>query len=128
MLPDALAKPLMTHVGVDRLAALHAGVDSVRRGGTISLVGVYGGMADPMPMMTLFDKQVQLRMGQANVKRWVPEIMPLLTDDDPLGVEDFATHRLPLDGAPDAYATFQAKEDGMVKVVLKPALDAAGAR
>ncbi len=128
MLPDALAKPLMTHVGVDRLAAFHAGVDSVRRGGTISLVGVYGGMADPMPMMTLFDKQVQLRMGQANVKRWVPEIMPLLTDDDPLGVEDFATHRLPLDGAPDAYATFQAKEDGMVKVVLKPGLDAGAAR
>ena len=79
-------------------------------------------------MMTLFDKQVQLRMGQANVKRWVPEIMPLLTDDDPLGVEDFATHRLPLDGAPDAYATFQAKEDGMVKVVLKPGLDAGAAR
>jgi S-(hydroxymethyl)glutathione dehydrogenase/alcohol dehydrogenase len=124
LLPDAVAKPLMTHVGVDRLAAFQAGADSVRRGGTISLVGVYGGMADPMPMMTLFDKQVQIRMGQANVKRWVPEILPLLTDEDPLGVEDFATHRLPLEGAPDAYATFQAKEDGMVKVVLKPDLAA----
>ncbi len=124
MLPDALAKPLMTNVGVDRLAALYTAVESVRRGGTISLSGVYGGMADPMPMMTLFDKQVQVRMGQANVKRWVPEILPLLTDDDPLGVDEFATHRLPLEAAPDAYATFQAKEDGMVKVVLKPELAA----
>jgi len=81
----------------------------VRRGGTISLSGVYGGMVDPLPMMTLFDKQVQLRMGQANVKRWVPDILPLLTDDDPLGVDDFATHRLPLEAAPGAYADFQAK-------------------
>ena len=110
----------MTTVGVDRLAAVQSAVDAVRRGGTISLSGVYGGMADPLPMMTLFDKQVQLRMGQANVKRWVPDILPLLTDDDPLGVDDFATHRLPLDAAPAAYADFQAKKDGMVKVVLKP--------
>ena len=92
----------------------------VRRGGTISLSGVYGGAADPINMMTLFDKQIQLRMGQSNVKRWVPDLMPLLTDDDPLGVEQFATHRLPLNSAPDAYATFQKKQDGMVKVVLKP--------
>ena len=75
----------------------------VRRGGTISLSGVYGGAADPINMMTLFDKQIQLRMGQANVKRWVPDILPLLTDDDPLGTESFATHRLPLNAAPDAY-------------------------
>jgi S-(hydroxymethyl)glutathione dehydrogenase/alcohol dehydrogenase len=119
-LPDAVAKKLMTTVGIDRLAALQSAVDAVRRGGTISLSGVYGGMADPMPMMTLFDKQVQLRMGQANVKRWVPDILPLLTDDDPLGVDGFATHRLPLDAAPGAYADFQAKKNGMVKVVLSP--------
>ena len=96
LLPDAIAAPLMQKAGVDRLAALHSAIDIVRRGGTISLIGVYGGMADPMPMMTMFDKQIQLRMGQANVKRWVDDIMPLLTDDDPLGVDTFATHRLPL--------------------------------
>ena len=73
-----------------------------------------------MPMMTLFDKQIQLRMGQANVKRWVDQIMPLLGDDDPLGVDDFATHRLPLDAAPHAYDIFQRKADGAVKIVLKP--------
>ena len=99
---------------------LHTAIDLVRRGGTISIVGVYGGMTDPLPMMTMFDKQIAIRMGQANVKRWVGDILPLLTDEDPLGVDDFATHHLPLEAAPEAYATFQAKDDGMVKVVLSP--------
>jgi threonine dehydrogenase-like Zn-dependent dehydrogenase len=120
MLPDMLAKPLFEHAGVDRLNALYTAIDTVRRGGTISLSGVYGGMADPLPMLTMFDKQIQLRMGQANVKRWVGDIMPLLNDDDPLGVDDFATHVLPLEDAPAAYKTFQEKRDGMVKVQLKP--------
>jgi threonine dehydrogenase-like Zn-dependent dehydrogenase len=120
LLPDALAKPLMQKAGVDRLDALYNAIDVVRRGGTISLIGVYGGMADPMPMLTLFDKQVQLRMGQANVKKWVDDIMPLLTDDDPLGVDAFATHTLPLADAPYAYEIFQKKKDGAVKIVLKP--------
>jgi threonine dehydrogenase-like Zn-dependent dehydrogenase len=120
LLPDTIADPLMQKVGVDRLAALYSAIDIVRRGGTISLSGVYGGASSPLPMLTLFDKQIQLRMGQANVRRWIDDIMPLLTDADPLGVEDFATHRLSLDEAPHAYETFQKKEDGMVKVVLKP--------
>ena len=120
LLPDALAAPIIERAGTDRLAALYSAFDLVRRGGTVSLSGVYGGAADPIPMMQLFDKQLQLRMGQANVKRWVPEILPLLTDDDPLGVDDFHTHALPLDAAPEAYRTFQKKEDGMIKVVFKP--------
>jgi threonine dehydrogenase-like Zn-dependent dehydrogenase len=120
LLPDTLAAKLMTTAGIDRLAALHTAIDLVRRGGTISLSGVYGGMADPMPLLTMFDKQIQLRMGQANVHRWIPEILPLLNDADPLGTHDFATHRLPLDAAPEAYATFQEKRDGTVKVLLQP--------
>jgi threonine dehydrogenase-like Zn-dependent dehydrogenase len=119
-LPSPVGRAVMKHAGVDRLAALNSAIALVRRGGTISLSGVYGGAADPINMMTLFDKQIQLRMGQANVKRWIPDLMPLLTDDDPLGVETFATHRLPLSSAPDAYEAFQKKQDGMVKVVLKP--------
>jgi threonine dehydrogenase-like Zn-dependent dehydrogenase len=119
-LPDALAAKLMERAGVDRLSALHLAIEVVRRGGTISLIGVYGGMADPLPMLTLFDKQVQLRMGQANVKSWVDEIMPLLSDEDPLGVDDFATHKVPLDEAPAGYEMFQEKRDGAVKVLLKP--------
>jgi threonine dehydrogenase-like Zn-dependent dehydrogenase len=121
LLPNALAERLMTRAGVDRLAALHLAIEMVRRGGTISIVGVYGGMTDPLPMLTLFDKQVTLRMGQANVRTWVDDILPLLTGDgDPLGVDDFATHRLPLAEAREAYAMFQAKRDGAVKVLFKP--------
>jgi threonine dehydrogenase-like Zn-dependent dehydrogenase len=121
MLPDRVARKMMETAGIDRLAAFHLAIDIVRRGGTISIIGVYGGMIDPLPMLTLFDKQIQLRMGQANVKRWIDDIMPLLArDDDPLGVDDFATHRLPLELAPHAYEMFQKKSDGAVKVVLQP--------
>ncbi|MDQ0792548.1 zinc-dependent alcohol dehydrogenase [Streptomyces sp. B1I3] len=120
LLPDAVAERLMDTLGVDRLAALHAAIDIVRRGGTVSLSGVYGGAVDPMPMLTMFDKQIQLRMGQANVHRWVDDILPLLTDEDPLGVDSFATHRLPLEEGPQAYKTFQEKADGMIKTLLTP--------
>ncbi|NWF28751.1 glutathione-dependent formaldehyde dehydrogenase [Streptomyces sp. PKU-EA00015] len=120
LLPGRVARLVMEHVGVDRLEAFYTAIDAVRRGGTISLAGVYGGMADPVPMLTLFDKQIQLRMGQANVRRWTDDILPLLTDADPLGVEGFATHTLPLEKGPEAYATFQAKADGMIKTLLKP--------
>src|SRR5918992_1893938 len=119
-LPDAVAEKLMERASIDRLNALYLAIDIVRRGGTISLSGVYGGMADPLPVLTIFDKQNQLRMGQANVKRWADDIMPLLMDGDPLGVEGFATHRLPLDEALRGYEMFQKKEDGAVKVLLEP--------
>jgi threonine dehydrogenase-like Zn-dependent dehydrogenase len=120
-LPKRLTAPLMARVGLDRMSAVYTAIDAVRRGGTVSLIGVYGGQSDPMPLMTMFDKQLQLRMGQANVKRWVDDIMPLLLDDaDPLGTEDFATHRVPLSEAPAAYEAFQKKADGTVKVVFRP--------
>jgi threonine dehydrogenase-like Zn-dependent dehydrogenase len=120
LLPDPLEAKLMERAGVDRLHALYLAIEIVRRGGTISLSGVYGGMADPLPMLTLFDKQIQLRMGQANVKRWVDDLMPLLLDGDPLGVDGFASHHLPLEQAPEAYAKFQKKQDGFVKALLRP--------
>jgi threonine dehydrogenase-like Zn-dependent dehydrogenase len=121
LLPAPATRMLMEKAGIDRLSVLHAAIDTVRRGGTISLSGVYGGMADPMPMMDLFDKQIQLRMGQANVKRWIDDIMPLLQEDsDPLGTEDLATHKLPLEQAPHAYEIFQKKQDGAIKILLQP--------
>jgi threonine dehydrogenase-like Zn-dependent dehydrogenase len=120
MLPDVLGEKIMQTAGVDRLNAFYLAIDIVRRGGTISLIGVYGGTADPLPMLTLFDKQIQLRMGQANIKKWVDDIMPLLTDSDPLGVESFHTHQLPLADAPHAYEIFQKKQDGAIKILLKP--------
>ncbi|THA76168.1 zinc-dependent alcohol dehydrogenase [Streptomyces sp. A0592] len=119
-LPDAMARAVMKRAGVDRLSALYTAIDLARRGGTVSLSGVYGGAADPMPLLTMFDKQLTLRMGQANVWRWVEDILPVLTDGDPLGVEDFATHRLPLEEGPGAYKMFQEKKDGAVKVLFTP--------
>jgi threonine dehydrogenase-like Zn-dependent dehydrogenase len=120
LVPDAIMEKVMTVVGIDRLAALNTAIEAVRRGGTISLSGVYGGATDPLPLMRMFDKQIQLRMGQANVWRWVPDILPLLVDGDALGVDEFATHRVPLEEAPQAYMNFREKKDGYVKVLLKP--------
>ncbi|WP_043497651.1 zinc-dependent alcohol dehydrogenase [Georgenia sp. SUBG003] len=125
MLPDFLARPLFTKAGVDRLAALHAAIGVVRRGGTVSLSGVYGGMVDPMPLMEMFDKQLNLRMGQANVRRWIDDVLPLVSDPaDPLGVLDLRTHRMSLEDAPHGYEIFQKKDDGAIKVVLDPSLPA----
>jgi threonine dehydrogenase-like Zn-dependent dehydrogenase len=121
LLPDALARPMFEQVGSDRMSVLYDSIASVRRGGTISLSGVYGGAASPLPMLQMFDKGIQLRMGQCHVKRWIDELLPLVLDDaDPLGTEDLATHRLPLEQGPDAYAMFQTKDDGCIKVVLHP--------
>ncbi|MEU6257181.1 zinc-dependent alcohol dehydrogenase [Streptomyces sp. NPDC047043] len=120
LLPRKISGPFAERFSVDRLAALHTAIELVRRGGTLSLTGVYGGMADPLPMLTMFDKQIQIRMGQANVRRWSDDILPYLTDEDPLGVDDFATHRLPLTDAPHAYEMFQKKQDGAVKVLMHP--------
>ncbi|MBB5815195.1 zinc-dependent alcohol dehydrogenase [Streptomyces collinus] len=120
ILPRKIGAPIAERFSVDRLAALYTAIDLVRRGGTISLSGVYGGMADPLPLLTLFDKQIQMRMGQANVRRWSDDILPYLTDEDPLGVDDFATHRVSLSEAPHAYEMFQRKQDGAVKVLMQP--------
>jgi threonine dehydrogenase-like Zn-dependent dehydrogenase len=121
LVPDALARPMIEKAGVDRLSALNDCFASVRRGGTVSISGVYGGAQDPMNMMQLFDKQLQLRMGQANVRAWIDDILPLVIDDaDPLGTEDLVTHKLPLEQAPHGYEIFQKKEDRAIKVVLQP--------
>ena len=121
LLPDAVAKPLIDRMAIDRLDALTTCLKAVRRAGTVSVSGVYGGEVDPLPMMEMFDRGITMRMGQCHVKRWIDDIMPLVLDPgDPLGTEDLATHLLPLAEAPHGYDIFQKKEDGCVKVVLQP--------
>jgi len=121
LLPDAVAAPLMRNAAVDRLAVINSCIDAVRRGGTISLSGVYGGAADPMPLLQMFDKGIKLTMGQAHVKRWIDDVLPLVLDDaDPLGVGDLATHRMPLSDAAHGYEIFQQKRDEAIKVLLSP--------
>ncbi|MCZ3387529.1 MAG: glutathione-dependent formaldehyde dehydrogenase [Actinomycetia bacterium] len=119
-LPSSVARAMTDRFAIDRLDALHTAVKAVRRGGTVSVSGVYGGEIDPMPMMEMFDRGITLRMGQANVRRWTDDILPLLTDEDPLGVDDLTTHQMSLEDAPNGYDMFQTKRDGCVKVVLKP--------
>src|SRR3712207_8146500 len=93
---------VMQVVGVDRLAAFNTAIDAVRRGGTISLSGVYGGATDPVPLLRMFDKQIQLRMGQAHVWRWGPDILPILPEGDP----DRKSTRLNSSHANISYAVF----------------------
>ena len=120
-LPKPVARAAIERVGIDRLSALHTAVAAVRRGGTLSISGVYGGMADPMPMMDLFDKGLTVRMGQCHVRRWSDDLLDLVSGaDDVLGLESLATHHAPLEAAPDLYRTFQDKSDGCLKVVLTP--------
>ncbi len=105
----------------DRFHALRWSHDAVRRGGTLSLTGVYAGYVNLFNIGDLFDRQITVRMGQANVRRWLDDLMPLVErEDDPLGTGDLATHVLPLDEAPRGYEIFQKKEDGAIKVVLEP--------
>jgi threonine dehydrogenase-like Zn-dependent dehydrogenase len=121
LLPDKLARPMVDKLAIDRLDALHTAIKATRRGGTLSVSGVYGGEVDPMPMMEMFDRGITIRMGQCHVKRWIDDILPLVTDDgDPLGTEDLATHVLPLEEAPHGYDMFQKKADSCIKVVLTP--------
>jgi threonine dehydrogenase-like Zn-dependent dehydrogenase len=120
-LPDVVAKPMTDKLALDRLGALRTAVKAVRRGGTVSLSGVYGGEVDPLPMMEMFDRGITMRMGQCHVKRWIDDILPLVMDDsDPLGTLDMTTHHLPLEQAPHGYEIFQKKEDRCIKVVLHP--------
>lgn len=125
VLPGRVGQAIAGRAGVDRLAALLAAIRSVRRGGTLSIIGVYGGMADPLPMMEIFDKGLTVRLGQANVRQWTDKILPLLSDEDPLGTADFITHKLPLEEAPRAYEMFQKKQDGAIKIIFQPAAKAA---
>ncbi len=120
MLPDKAAQKVFTTAGMDRLFALHSAIEMIGRGGTLSIIGVYAGQADPISLDALFDKQIQVRMGQANAPFWTQEILPLLVDENMFGVDDFATHTLPLSEASHAYEIFQKKQDNAFKIVLKP--------
>ncbi len=109
-----------TKVQLDKAHALRQCMSSIRRGGTLSISGVYTGPIQMFELGDLFDMQIQVRMGQANVRRWTGEILDLLGDEDPLGTEDLKTHEMSLSDAPLGYEIFQKKQDGAIKVVLKP--------
>ena len=120
-LPKRVARAAIETAGIDRLSALHLAVRCVRRGGTVSVSGVYGGAASPMPLMDIFDKGLTMRFGQCHVRAWTDGLLELAElSNDPLELEGFATHHAPLEDAAEMYAVFQEKQDGCIKVILEP--------
>lgn len=116
--PDRVLQTLK--VQPDRLIGLREALGSVRRGGTVSVIGVYSMWFPNFPIGDLFDKQVTLRWGQANVRRWTADILEVLRNGDPWDAAGLVTNEAPLQSAPQMYEAFKRKEDGVVKVVLRP--------
>jgi threonine dehydrogenase-like Zn-dependent dehydrogenase len=109
----------MAYLATDRASTLREAIHCCRKGGTLSIPGVYGGFIDKVPMGAAFNKGLTLKMGQTHVHKYLPELLRLIESDtiDPSFV---ITHRAPLDDAPGLYKTFRDKKDGCIKVVLKP--------
>lgn len=109
----------MVHLEVGSLNAFRMCCEAVRRGGIVSIVGVYGVSYDNFPLGQLFDKGIRLAMGQAPVHIYVDELLQHVQSGR-LKAEDVTSHRMSLSNAPEAYAIFNEKKDGCVKVVMRP--------
>jgi threonine dehydrogenase-like Zn-dependent dehydrogenase len=105
----------------ERATALRQAIQACRKGGTVSIAGVYGGILDKIPMGAAFNKGLQFKMGQTHVHRYLPGLTDAILrgDIDPSFV---ITHKVSLEDAPEMYKTFRDKEDGCIKVVLKPGM------
>jgi threonine dehydrogenase-like Zn-dependent dehydrogenase len=108
-----------TMTATDRLSALRQAIHCCRKGGTVSIPGVYGGFLDKMPMGAAFGKGLTMKMGQTHVHRYLPRLMDYITRGE-VNPTFVITHRARLDDAPQMYRTFRDKKDGCIKVVLKP--------
>jgi threonine dehydrogenase-like Zn-dependent dehydrogenase len=118
---DAVMDKVKTSAGLatDRAHAIRSAVHNCRKGGTVSIPGVYGGLIDKFPLGAAFAKGLTLKMGQTHVPRYLRPLLEKIAGGilDPTFI---ITHRLPLTEAPGAYRTFRDKQDGCIKVVLKP--------
>jgi threonine dehydrogenase-like Zn-dependent dehydrogenase len=110
-------------MATDRPHALRQAIYGCRKGGTVSVPGVYGGLLDKFPFGSAFSKGLTFKMGQTHVHRYMQQLLELieLRQIDPSFV---ITHRLSLEDAPEAYKTFKQHTDGCIKVVLKPGMKA----
>jgi threonine dehydrogenase-like Zn-dependent dehydrogenase len=108
-----------TLMATDRVVALRQAIHCCRKGGIVSIPGVYGGFLDKFPLGAAFNKGLTLKMGQTHMHRYMPRLLRLIEEGqiDPTFV---ITHRLRLDQAAEGYQTFRDKEEGCIKVVLKP--------
>jgi threonine dehydrogenase-like Zn-dependent dehydrogenase len=106
-------------VAAGSAVAIRWAIHAVRKGGTVSIVGVYGPPSNPVPIGAAMNKGLTLRMAQANVKRYMPHLLEHVRAGR-LDGRSLITHRLPLERGARAYQLFDAKEDGCVKCVLVP--------
>jgi threonine dehydrogenase-like Zn-dependent dehydrogenase len=108
-----------TFMGTDRPHVLRQAIHCCRNFGVVSVIGVYGGFLDKIPMGSAINRGITFRMAQTPVQRYLPKLLELIEQDkiDPTIV---ITHRAALDDGPDLYKTFRDKQDGCIKVVLKP--------
>jgi threonine dehydrogenase-like Zn-dependent dehydrogenase len=103
----------------DRSNTLRQAIQSCRKGGTVSVPGVYGGLIDKFPIGAAFAKGLTLRMGQTHVHRYLKPLLEKIRNDE-IDPSFVITHRLELDSASEGYQMFQRKEDQCIKVVMKP--------
>jgi len=108
-----------TFMGTDRPHVLRQAIHCCRNFGTISIVGVYGGFLDKIPMGSAINRGLTFRMGQTPVQRYLPALLKRIENGE-IDPSFVITHRASLEGGPDLYKTFRDKKDGCVKVVLKP--------
>lgn len=108
-----------TFLGTDRPHVLRQAIHCCRNFGTVSIVGVYGGFLDKIPFGSAINRGLTFRMAQTPVQHYLPKLLEMIErgDIDPSFV---ITHRATLEEGPDLYKTFRAKDDGCIKVVLRP--------
>jgi threonine dehydrogenase-like Zn-dependent dehydrogenase len=106
-------------LATDRGHVLRQAIYSCRKGGTVSVPGVYGGFLDKIPIGSAFGKALQIRLGQTHVHKYLPRLLDFILKDE-IDPTFLITHRMPLDKAADMYRIFQDKEDDCIKVVLSP--------
>jgi threonine dehydrogenase-like Zn-dependent dehydrogenase len=112
-----------TMMQTDRPTALRQVIQACRKGGTVSIPGVYGGIIDKIPMGAAFNKGLTLKMGQTHVQHYLSQLTEYIINGD-IDPSFVITHRVPLERAPEMYKTFHDKEDGCIKVVLRPNMSA----
>ena len=109
----------MAFMATDRASTLRQAINCCRKGGIVSIPGVYGGFIDKVPMGAAFNKGLTLKMGQTHVHRYLPRLLRHIESGD-IDPSFVVTHTVPIEKAPEMYKTFRDKKDGCVKVVLKP--------
>jgi len=120
---DNISDHLKAAVGLatDRPHALRQVIVACRKGGRVSIPGVYGGMADKFPLGALMEKGLSVKSGQTHVQNYMPELLKLILDGK-LDTTFLISHRLPLEEAADGYKIFKEQQNDVTKVVLKPGL------